>query len=464
MEFQIIESMYGNELLVLNNFKYKKEKVLKSGETFWRCIKRKEKCSAKVYTVLGPDHVISRTDIDHNHEADVPKVNRHIISTNCKRKAKDDISEKPSKIIRRELEVNLPTTFTTKDQEYVRKNVYNCRKKVLPGPLPKSTEEVVSILENYKPKTCRGEEFLFLNSAEHNILVFSCETNIRQMCEMSQLYMDGTFSFCTKFFLQLFTIHGYKNGHYVPYMFCLLQNKLSETYKKLFNLLKDKIAKDFNLEFQPKEVFVDFEKAIHNAVKCVWPELRINGCRFHLHQAWYRKIKSLGLTQHYKDNESEIGKWLKYTFGLTYLNPSDVGDCFAFDLCSILPQNEKLTKYCDYLVQSYIEEDSDFPPHLWAECNPSVTRTTNACESFHSKFNESFYTTHPSLYIFVEKLKEFQTDIYVKMQSLQTPAKIKDASVRNKLKIITELCEKLKKSEISRIDFVKCVSYLGLPK
>lgn len=464
MDLKIIKSIYGNELLVFNSFKFKKEKTLKSGETFWRCIKRKEKCSAKLFTVLGPDHIISRTENDHNHEADIQKVNRHIVSTNCKRKAVEDIAEKPSKIIRRELEVDLPTTFTIKDREYVRKNVYNCRQKVLPGPLPKNIDEVVLVLENYKPKTCRGEDFLFLSSVEEHILVFSCEKNIRQMCQMSQVYMDGTFTYCTKFFLQLFTIHGFENGHYVPYMFCLLKNKQSQTYETLFTLLKSKILRDFSLNFYPNEVFVDFEKAIHNALQCVWPKSKINGCRFHLHQAWYRKIKSLGLTEHYKDKDSEIGKWLKYTFGLTYLNPNDVGDCFIFDLCSIRPENEQVVKYCDYLVNCYIEENSDFPPYLWAECTPSVTRTTNACESFHSKFNESFYTTHPSIYIFVEKLREFQTDTYVKIQSLQTPAKIKDASVRSKLKTVTELCEKLKNNAISKIDFVKCVSYLSLPK
>jgi len=45
-------------------------------------------------------------------------------------------------------------------------------------------------------------------------------------------------------------------------------------------------------------------------------------------------------------------------------------------------------------------------------------RTTNACESFHSKFNSLFYTSHPSLYKFLEILKQCRTDAKIKIQSI----------------------------------------------
>jgi hypothetical protein len=51
-----------------------------------------------------------------------------------------------------------------------------------------------------------------------------------------------------------------------------------------------------------------------------------------------------------------------------------------------------------------------FPPSIWGELSSSVDHTTNACESFHSRFNASFYVTHPPLVIFLEVLKNFQTD------------------------------------------------------
>ena len=83
---------------------------------------------------------------------------------------------------------------------------------------------------------------------------------------------------------------------------------------------------------------------------------------------------------------------------------------------------------------------------VWLE-----VRTTNACESFHSFFNQSFYK-HTSKY-------EVQTDIYIKMRSisiLKTPhdAKNVERQRRNEAYI-----KEYKNSKICRYKFVKQISY-----
>lgn len=72
-------------------------------------------------------------------------------------------------------------------------------------------------------------------------------------------------------------------------------------------------------------------------------------------------------------------------FGLSFLRPDDVGDCFAIDLGAIQPTSNAVTKFADYLVNTYIDENSLFPPHIWTEHSSSLERTTNACESFHAQ-------------------------------------------------------------------------------
>jgi hypothetical protein len=94
------------------------------------------------------------------------------------------------------------------------------------------------------------------------------------------------------------------------------------------------------------------------------------------------------------------------------------------DLFETMPKDVRFEKYADYLVDTYISEDSLFPPQIWAENSACITRTTNACESFHHNFNDSMYRAHPNLFLFLEKLKEFQMDTYVKIQSLHLVAKI----------------------------------------
>jgi hypothetical protein len=116
------------------------------------------------------------------------------------------------------------------------------------------------------------------------------------------------------------------------------------------------------------------------------------------------------MTADYKDKESEIGKWLRYTFGLLYLNPGEVGHCFAFDLYNLIPSDSRVEEFADYLVNTYIDNNSVSPTNL----GKSVLKygTNNECvrviESFHSHFNESFHSSHPSLnlQVWVEDSKQ----------------------------------------------------------
>jgi hypothetical protein len=135
--------------------------------------------------------------------------------------------------------------------------------------------------------------------------------------------------------------------------------------------------------------------------KNVWPDIIIKGCRFHLGQAWWRKLQNLGLSIHYCDNVSEIRQILKNIFGLPILNEHDIEISFTEDFMSFKPDDEKLNQFLDYLIENYIDQQSDFPPHTWAEMSSNSERITNACESFHSKFKSYFYTSHPDIYSFL---------------------------------------------------------------
>jgi hypothetical protein len=51
------------------------------------------------------------------------------------------------------------------------------------------------------------------------------------------------------------------------------------------------------------------------------------------------------------------------------------------DLFETMPKDVRLEKYANYLVDTYISEDSLFPPQIWAVNSACITRTTDACES-----------------------------------------------------------------------------------
>jgi hypothetical protein len=86
---------------------------------------------------------------------------------------------------------------------------------------------------------------------------------------------------------------------------------------------------------------------------------------------------------------------LKTFFGLSFLDPEEVEECFVFDIFSEAPESEKAIKFADYVVNNYINKSSTFPPITWADSDVECKRTTNGCESFHKEFSTMFYCSHP---------------------------------------------------------------------
>jgi len=135
------------------------------------------------------------------------------------------------------------------------------RRSKLPAR-PCNIQNVHEVLDSLEIKTYDDEQFLMVNDSNQNIVMFSCEKNLNTLSTVKTIYVDGTFKYCTKFFLQLFTIHGLSNGHYIPLVYFLLNNKECESYAKCFNILKTECFK-LNLCCSPEYIFADFELSNH---------------------------------------------------------------------------------------------------------------------------------------------------------------------------------------------------------
>ena len=88
----------------------------------------------------------------------------------------------------------------------------------------------------------------------------------------------------------------------------------------------------------------------------------INGCAFHFGQCWFQKLQNVGLSTAYTENKTEIRLFTNHVFGLLFLPPAEVSDCFVFDFMAIQPSDQNLDKFCNYLVDTYVSEDALFPP------------------------------------------------------------------------------------------------------
>ncbi|KAE9533104.1 hypothetical protein AGLY_009532 [Aphis glycines] len=413
--------------------------MLQNGVQRWKCYLNTCKCFFKLSSTLD---IIDKCNV-HNHEKCDDKVlNRQKLSNSIKRKAQDDISTRPSKLIRSELKNNDIPSINTNDLKLIRNNNHYAR-KVLYSKLPKSMQETQNCLSSMNITTNKDEQFLFCNNLVDNIIGFSTETNLKALCDVTKVYMDGTFKSCTKYFLQLFTIHGFRNGLYVPLVFLVLPNKTLETYTKVFKYIVS-YCTSLQLNFQPADIFVDFEVAIRTSVK-------FGGEKFNS-LGYQRRIK-VPITIYVSD-------YLKCVFGLPFLKPEEVFDCFIDDLMTIKPINATVDQFCDYLLKTYTEEDALFPPNIWAEFAATTNRTTNSCESYHAKLNASISAAHPNIFVLIEILLGIQSEIYVSLRSSATQPNKKTAE---KKKFLREKMLSFTSGELNRFNFVKEVSFKFIP-
>lgn len=445
------------KLIVINGYKFRFHKTLNKNVQRWTCCKN----SCTAHLKLDEDNNIIDNHSIHNHEqCDEKTLTRQNLSNTLKRKAVEDITCKPAKLLHSELKNGDMDSLTNNDMDLIRRNIHYARSRAH-GLLPKSRDETHSALNNTVMKTNCDEDFMFINDVQNSIVGFSTEKNLKVLCDVHAIYMDGTFSSCPKYFLQLFTIHGFHDNVYIPLVYFLLPDKEKLTYTKAFSHLMD-YCEGSSVSFTPIDIFVDFELAIHIAVKEVWPRSQLKGCRFHLGQSWWRQIQKLGLSKEYQSHGSEISNFLKNFFGLPFLHPEEVLECVTEDFMSIQPEDDKrIYKFLDYVFKNYVcPEEALFPPSVWANFSGTINRTTNSCESFHSKLNGMFCSKHPNIFTFINVLLGVQNETYIKIRSTGTKT---SKTIQDKEKFLRERMIEYKNNSISRMKFVQSTSLKFLP-
>jgi len=292
MNFEIVISERKNQLILYKSFKFYNKAYVKYLDAYkWQCVNKK--CTAKIYVDRDMKMIVKDESL-HNHENEPESVrNKKKFSNQLKRKCEDEL-ERPSKMINNEIQKypQQSKLFTGTDVNNIYQCLYRSRRSSYPK-LPKTIYEVIEVMKNRKITTIENEDFLLDVDSTNNILFYSTISNLKLLCSCDKIFVDGTFYSCPKYFYQLFTIHIFKNGHYVPLSFFLLPDKSANTYASAFRCVVEKCSSK-NLHFNPTTLIADFEEAIHVGAKFVWPQIKIIGCRFHLTQSWWRHIQNFG--------------------------------------------------------------------------------------------------------------------------------------------------------------------------
>ena len=103
---------------------------------------------------------------------------------------------------------------------------------------------------------------------------------LQKLCNCKTIFMDGTFYISPEIFSQMYTLHGFYRGQMIFFLYALLPNKTKQTYVRLFRLLIN-VSRANRLQFNPEEIFIDFEIAVIEAINYILPLTQVHGCLFH---------------------------------------------------------------------------------------------------------------------------------------------------------------------------------------
>jgi len=145
-----------------------------------------------------------------------------ILRTACKRKATDTACERPSKVIYEQFMQRKPNLIISPHQMSI-----TCELRCVENDAntkehyhAMSTRLSINTLKQLPIYTSKGEDFLCCCETTDDgggFVILSTRSSLETLCEAGVItVMDETFSVCPKFFHQLYTIHGFVHGHYIP--------------------------------------------------------------------------------------------------------------------------------------------------------------------------------------------------------------------------------------------------------
>ncbi|CAC5420933.1 unnamed protein product [Mytilus coruscus] len=281
MDILHTETSRGVKSLIIDGHTYRKVSVLKHNNISYRCTIKS--CKASV-TTDSDGLTIVKTQNEHNHVADDRKTEAKELRVRSREKS-GDVFSRPSKIVRTDLQGTKESHLVPKYLKNASLAVYRERRKDTPV-LPKSRDDVHTATSFMLIETNKSEKFLLTNDREKGVLIFSTHLNLECLCnDMSAIFIDGTFKCCPKYFYQLYTLHGCKNGNYVPLIYALLPAKDEQCYEVMWKIICD-LCRQQQRSFVPEVIHIDFEQAMHNEIMDAFPQCRIDCCRFHLDQNW----------------------------------------------------------------------------------------------------------------------------------------------------------------------------------
>ena len=348
MEF-IPSPRSNKQLLVFEQHIYCEQKKLAGNIILWECVNRRNRnaCSARIKTLNG---ILHGRAPDHRCQPDPAKIQTMKVRGQMKQRAQNTIEKTRDILSGAVAGQNEEVLARLPKEEILKRTIRRSRQvaNVLP-PVPQPNDLHFVIPQAYSV-TKEGDAFLQVDSLGqgHRLIMFGSQRSMHFLSTADHWYMDGTFNTLPPQCLQLYTIHGIKNGRNVIGFYALLTNKLEVTYQRMLRHVQFCIGGS-----QPLTINIDFERAAINACQNVFPQSFLRCCFFHLCQNVYKKFQEYHLRILY-DQDVIFRTNIRMICALAFVPPPEI--VHAFDMlclyCGGAGANEQ--PILEYFENAYI--------------------------------------------------------------------------------------------------------------
>ena len=483
--------MIGNKLCI-GGFLYYYSKKAKTHK-YWDCeVMRRGHCEARAVTEetqAGLRIIKGPTRSPHTHPPDREAARAEEVRQRLRSQAVEQPAAPPAQLLRDHLpQVEPEVLARLPERENLKRVIRRARRAKLPAN-PKSLDDLESLDAQYQ-KTEAGDQFLLFDSKNVSdfgagrVLVFATRKNVERLANCRCWFVDGTFKVSPTIFTQVFTVLGAieQEGRTadqavlaLPFIFALLSGKEDKMYTAVLQAVK-RAATSFGIvNCTPLRVMSDFEVAIQNSVRHVFPSVTPAGCFFHLAKSVYRHVQEEeGLTMAYQAEDSAIRKQVHMMLALAFVPPSEVVAAYLelFDHV-----DDTLLNLMDYFDLNYVRgrlprgrrqaQPPRFPVEVWNQYHATLAGqhcTNNVSEGWNHRFNVLAGKHHVDLYSFITLLQKEEKDVETMMVEVTMGRAVRPAKRRKYVSLEQRIVSIVQEYEIyveegRVLDYLRTLGY-----
>ena len=289
---------------------------------------------------------------------------------------------------------------------------------------------------NFVDLTLDGELLLLFDwssdDGSKRFSIFTKNSLFKQFCDSELLVFDGTFKTCPSPFKQLFIAHGNVPGYdeyfTYPLVWIFMSGKDQNLYVNVFDILREH-ALESGSEIKAKYFICDFEAAIRNALRIIFPSINSSGCFFHLRQIVLNQLRKMKLFESYKC-DANFSFEINLMIALSFFPPNEIQILFP-QIYSTLSQNA--TRFADWFQSGYVKKpdgrDARTPPEFWSIyelVRQGLPKTQCGAEqSHHSLFLSCNKEHNLGVYKILSVLKEQMIKSDQNLERLQSGLKVR---------------------------------------